>query len=307
MASREKIIIDTDPGDFSDDCLAFVMCLRSPHQLDVRGITTVSGNAWAAEGVGYARETLGLLKAKVPVYLGAQQPLRHTLEQSKREGPIEFAGAFARKRPAQQRETAVDYLIQSLDREPLTILAIGPLTNIARLLEKRPDLAGKIRRIVIMGGNVRVGGNASKAAEFNFWFDPEAAKAVLHSPIREKILFPLDICNQAVVTKKHFDELTAVRTPVTEKYAKVAGYEYPGFLKNPKATGYFWDELAAAYLIDPGVVRREEVLSLDVETKLGPGYGAIVPSNGRETRVRVMFDLDFARAFALIRRLMTER
>jgi len=307
MATPEKIIIDTDPGDFTDDCVAIVMCLRSPQHLKVLGITTVSGNAWAVEGVQYAKETLGLAKASVPVHLGAQRPLRHTAEQSLKEGPIEFAGAFARKRPAQQKETAVDFLIQSLEREPLTILAIGPLTNIARLLERRPDLAAKIQRIVIMGGNVRVGGNASKAAEFNFWFDPEAAQAVLRSPIREKVLFPLDICNQAFVTKKHFDELTAVKTPVTEKYAKIAGNGYPGFLKDPKATGFFWDELAAAYLIDPGIVQGEESLPLDVETRVGPRYGAVVASKDGQVPTRVMLGLDYPKAFEHIRRLMTER
>jgi inosine-uridine nucleoside N-ribohydrolase len=309
LAPPERIVIDADPGAFSDDNVAFVMCLRSPEKLDVAGITIVSGNVWAAEGFDNTQKTLALLGRKAPVYLGAQQPLRHTAEQSKHEGPLEFAGAFARPRPAARPETGVDYLIRALEKEPLTILAIGPLTNIAQVLEQRPDLARKIRRIVIMGGNVRVPGNSSKAAEFNFWFDPEAARAVLRSPIGKKILFGLDICNQAVIGKAQFDQLTAAKTPITKKYAQTAGNEYPGFFKNPKATGYFWDELAAAYLIDPAIVRRQETLYLDVVTDLGPRYGAVVPLDPKQvpaaTPVTVMFDLDFPRAFELVRGLFS--
>jgi inosine-uridine nucleoside N-ribohydrolase len=310
LAPPERIVIDADPGEFSDDNVAFVMCLRSPAMVDVLGITIVSGNVWAAEGFDYTQQTLTLLKRTVPVYLGAQQPLRHTAGQSKQEGPLEFAGAFARARPGPRPETAVEYLIGALDREPLTILALGPLTNIARLLERRPDLAGRIRRLVIMGGNVRVPGNSSKAAEFNFWFDPEAARVVMRSAIREKILFGLDICNQAVIRKKHFDQLTAVKTPITAKYAAVAGKGYPAFLKDPAATGYFWDELAAGYLLDPAIARRQESLYLDVVTESGPRYGAVVPLDRKQAPtaapVTVMFDLDFERAFELVRRLLSQ-
>jgi inosine-uridine nucleoside N-ribohydrolase len=274
------------------------------------GITIVSGNVWAAEGLDNTKNTLSLLKRTVPVHLGAQQPLRHTVEQSKQEGPLEFAGAFARARPGPRTETAVEYLVSALEKEPLTILALGPLTNIARLLERRPDLASKIRRLVIMGGNVRVAGNSSKAAEFNFWFDPEAARAVLRSPVREKILFGLDICNQAVIRKQHFDQLTAVKTPITAKYAEAAGKGYPGFLKDPVATGYFWDELAAGYLLDPAIVRRQESLYLDVVTEPGSRYGAVLPLDRRQapaaTPVTVMLDLDFERAFGLVRRLLSQ-
>jgi inosine-uridine nucleoside N-ribohydrolase len=310
LTTPQRIIIDTDPGEFSDDNVAIAMCLRSPRQLQVEGLTIVSGNAWAAEGFESAGSTLRLLGRRTPVYLGAQQPLSHTAEESLGEKPLEFAGAFARPRPPARTEDAVEFLIQSLQREPLTILALGPLTNIARLLERRPDLAPRIQRLVIMGGNVRVPGNSTQAAEFNFWFDPEAARIVLRSAVREKLLFALDICNQAVIRKGHFDRLTAARTPLTVKYAEAAGQGYPGFLKDPSATGYFWDELAAGYLIDPGIVRREETLYLDVVTARGPRYGAVVPLDRKDapaaTPVRVMLDLDFERAFELVRQLLSQ-
>src|ERR1039458_6618136 len=130
-------------------------------------------------------------------------------------------------------------LAATVEQNPgqITILALGPMTNVAMLLRLHPDLEGKIKRIVFMGGNVHVPGNASAAAEFNFWFDPEAAQAVLRSRILEKVMFPLDICNRAVLTKARFDEIIAAKTPVTERYKEDYGLRYPGFAKNPNATG----------------------------------------------------------------------
>ena len=308
----ERVIFDTDPGKFTDDCVALVMCVRSPAQVALLGVTVVAGNVWANQGIQNARSTLRVLKRTIPVHLGSQQPLVHTREMSKREAPLEFAGAFATRKPPARKETAVEFIVRTLESEPggATILAIGPLTNVARILTQRPDLAGKIRRIVIMGGNVWVPGNASKAAEFNFWFDPEAARIVLRSAIPKKILFALDICNKAVVTREVFDSVAKHRTPITLLYRDSFGNQYPAFYKDPKATGYLWDELAAAYLIDPGFVNRSETRFLDVETAFGPRYGATLPVDAppapRATPVEVMLDLDVAKVMNLYRELLTQ-
>lgn len=311
------ILFDTDPGKFTDDSVALVMCARSPKEVTLAGVTTVSGNVWARDGVVNARRTLAALgKKNIPVHLGAQDPLLRnqalTDIETARIGPPEFTGAFATPVPPHPKEPAsgVDFLIRTIEREPgVTILAIGPLTNIAILLRLRPDLAEKIGRIVIMGGNVHVPGNASKAAEFNFWFDPEAARIVLRSAIPKKVLFGLDICNKAVLTKAHFDKVVAANTPVTALYREAFGNEYPGFLKKPEATGYLWDELAAGYLIDPGFVTGSEEAYLDVETAFGAKYGAVIPLARAEapeaTPVEVMLDLDFPRVVKLYTDLLT--
>ena len=308
----EPILIDTDPGKFTDDNVALVMCVRSPGRVRILGVTTVSGNVWAMDGVRNARATLRTLGRRIPVQLGAQQPMVHTAAMAKQEGPVEFSGAFDTPRPPEARETAVPFLSRMLESNSggITILAIGPLTNIARLLRERPDLTPRIRRIVIMGGNVRVAGNATKAAEFNFWFDPEAAREVLRSSIPEKLLFGLDICNKAPVTRAIFDSIVRRETPVTRLYRESFGNDYPGFYKNPDARGYLWDELAAAYLIDPAFVTRSETGFLDVVTEFGPRYGATgisekAPSPGA-TPVKVMLDLDYDRVVKLYRDLLTQ-
>jgi inosine-uridine nucleoside N-ribohydrolase len=266
--------------------------LSRSRKFRIKGVTVVAGNVWANEGLRNARATLQLLgEEDVPVHLGAQQPLVHTVEMSKKEHPLEFAGAFGLKRPRAETETAVDFLIQSLEREPMTVLAIGPLTNLAQALRKKPAIASRIRRLVIMGGNVYVGGNATKAAEFNFWFDPEAAQAVLRAPIGEKVLFGLDVCNRATYSKKEFDQVASGGSPIAKVFREQFGYAYPAFIKNPAATGHLWDELAAAYLIDSSVISKTEALALDVETRVGTSYGKTLVKDKGQTKTKVVLDL----------------
>src|ERR1019366_1347976 len=132
---------------------------------------------------------------------------------AKLEGPLEFQGAFGTpvKLAPPGRPAAIDALTAlaaAVEQNPgqITILALGPMTNVAMLLRLHPDLDGKIKRIVFMGGNVHVPGNASAAAEFNFWLDSEAARIVLRSRIPRKVMFGLDICNLARIRKPEFDQ-----------------------------------------------------------------------------------------------------
>jgi inosine-uridine nucleoside N-ribohydrolase len=311
----DKVVFDTDCGFFGDDGAALAMVLRSPEKVRVTAITSVSGNVWAAESAGYLAEILGLLgHPEIKPYVGAQMPLIHTAEMAKLEAPLEFQGAFDRPvKIAPGAPPALDALTNAIEQNPseITILALGPMTNVALLLRLHPDLESKIKRIVFMGGNVHVPGNASTAAEFNFWFDPEAAQIVLRSRIREKVMFPLDICNRAVLTKTRFDEIVAAATPVTERYKEDYGHRYPGFVKNPNATGFLWDELAAAWLLDTGFVTKSETEWLDIDTRFGKTYGATIPLERRlapdATPVRVMLDLDYPRLWTLYQRLLTAK
>ncbi len=323
-AVRETVVVDTDSGLFGDDGAAVVMLLRSPAQVLVPGITIVPGNVWPAQGAAYMLHILDLLhRPLVPVYTGAATPLTHTpamaREAERRWGKLEFIGAFgqnpAEVKPAPgaqlslrkpHHEAAVQFLISEVERHPgaVTILAIGPMTNIALALRLKPEIETRIKQIVFMGGNVRTGGNASASAEFNFWFDPEAARIVLRSRIPRKIMFALDICNTAPIRKPEFDRMVAVRTPITGLLAEDYGNRYPGFHKNPGATAYMWDSLAAAYLVDPGFVTKSETRYLDVVTAWTKFYGATVPLERAAapdaTPVTVMQELNFKRVFGLL-------
>src|ERR1043166_8785984 len=106
------------------------------------------------------------------------------------------------------------------------------MTNVAIALRLRPDLESKIRRLVFMGGTVHARNYDNRAAGFNFWFDPEAAQVVLRSGIRQKTMFGLDICNRARINRTHFDQIVAVKTPITELFREDMGIDIPDFSKN---------------------------------------------------------------------------
>lgn len=328
---RETVVFDTDSGLFGDDGAALVMLLRSPAQVTIPGITVVPGNVWAPQGAEYMLHVLDLLRRPdVPVYTGAETPLIHTAamakEAERRWGKLEYTGAFAydplavipaagakltARKP--RREAAVQFLISEIERRPgeVTIVAVGPMTNIAMALRLKPGIESRIKQIVFMGGNIKVPGNASHAAEFNFWFDPEAAQMVLRSRIPKKVMFGLDVCNTAPIHKAEFDQIASVHTPITDLYREDLGNRYPGFLQHPGGIAYMWDSLAAAYLIDPSFVTRTEARLLDVESAWGRFYGATIPL-GRgvapdATPVAVALELDFRKVFGMYKDLLTRQ
>ncbi len=323
-AGRDIVIFDTDCGLFGDDGAALVMLARSPEQVTIRGVTTVPGNVWGDQAAEYVLHILDLLKRpQIPVYTGAAAPLIHTAamarESVRRWGALEFLGAFAENDPAAvipapgaklsgrkpHRDGAVNFLISEIERQPgeVTILALGPMTNIALALRLKPEIERKIRRIVFMGGNYKVPGNTTPMAEFNFWFDPEAARIVLRSHIPQKIMFGLDICNLAPLRKAEFDQIANAHTPVTDLFREDLGNRYPGFLHKPGGLAYMWDALAAAYLIDPGFVTRWESHHLDAVTEWGRFYGATIPLDihlaAGVPPVTVALELNFKRVFEL--------
>lgn len=140
-----KIVFDTDCGFFGDDGAALVMLVRSPEKVEIKAITAVSGNVWAAEVSEYLTQILGLLgRPEMRPYVGAQMPLVHTADLAKLEAPLEFQGAFAN--PARFAPpgsgTALDALAATVQQNPgqITILALGPMTNVAMLLRLHSDL-----------------------------------------------------------------------------------------------------------------------------------------------------------------------
>lgn len=294
-AQPEKVIFDTDCANFNDDGAALVMLLQRPQQVEVQALTLVPGNFWPASGAPYMSKILKLMhRDEIPVYFGAQAPLIHTRAMAKKESGIKYLGAFTVDPPKYSGPTkAVDFLIETIDKSPgkVTILEIGPMTNLAIALRLRPDLASKIGRLVFMGG-------AMRRPEFNFWFDPEAAQIVLRSAIAKKVKFGLEICERVPFDKAHADQITA-RTPIGDLYREDRK-------RNPSP--YVWDALAAAYLLDTGFVTKRETDYLDVETTFGKNYGAVIPLDRslapEATPVEVMTDLDFERFFALFKSLI---
>jgi inosine-uridine nucleoside N-ribohydrolase len=321
----ERLILDTDSAYFNDDGAALVMLLQSPEKTDVVGVTIVPGNMWPQPGAEAMFRILDLMKRPgISIFLGAQAPLVHTRAMAELEEKqwqsVEWMGAFgvdpaeALKKVSHASLRRVghrngpDYMFETIMNAavPVTILAIGPMTNLAIAIRLHPELEKKIHRVVFMGGAVHVKAGPNHPAEFNFWFDPEAARIVLRSGIEHKTMFGLDICNRAQIDKAHFDQIASVKTPVTAMYREDLGKRYA---KNPGLKTYIWDCLAAGYLIDPTFVTKRETAYLDVDTAFGPNYGVVVPLDRTvapdATAVEVMLDLDFEKFFGLYKSLLT--
>ena len=322
---RRLLLVDTDSAVFNDDAAALAMLVRRRDLFEILGVTVVAGNHTVPQGAEHMLHLLELTgAADVPLHLGAHVPLVHTAERAARWetewGPIAFKGAFAAATGVQpphggrfaatrpRSSDAVAFLIETVERHPdrVTLVALGPMTNVALALRRRPDLAPRIRSLVFMGGNARVPGNVTPAAEFNFWFDPEAAAAVLAAPIPRVVMFGLDITNHAPLHKTLFDRIVAVDTPLTRLMRYDMGSRFAG---NPAATSYVWDCITAAWLIEPSIVTASERLPIKVDTTFGPTYGATLVDAGESgengRRVQVMLDLDVEPFYALYADLLT--
>lgn len=174
-------LIDTDTA--SDDAVALIMALRAP-DVRVAAITVVAGNVDLEQATRNALYTVELCGVTVPVYSGVEKPLIRPYQNATwfhgRDGLGDHNYPPARQ--SRQQEHAVDAIIDTIERNSgIVLVTLGPLTNVALALSRKPEIAGKVSRCVIMGGNPCCEGNVTPAAEYNIWVDPEAAAIVMHS------------------------------------------------------------------------------------------------------------------------------
>ena len=174
-------LIDTDTA--SDDAVALIMAMRAP-DINIAAITTVAGNVNVRQAATNALYTAQICGKDIPVYIGADKPLmRPHLDASwfhGQDGMGEMNYPSPLRKP--QKKHAVDAIIETIEANPgLVLVTLGPLTNIAMAVVQRPEIAAKISRCIIMGGNPCCVGNVTPAAEYNIWVDPEAAKMVFRS------------------------------------------------------------------------------------------------------------------------------
>jgi inosine-uridine nucleoside N-ribohydrolase len=305
------VILDTD---FSvppqDDGLALILALKSP-ELNILDVTTVAGNDTVQRATSDALRELEIgSRTDIPVYRGANRPLVHEKSQWATtvhgkwwsdEAPPTSPGGFAKKQAEQ--EPAVDFMIRTVNAKPggISIVALGPLTNVATAIRQDPQFAHNVKMIAIMGGAIASlgeggGGNVTPNAEFNIWVDPEAAWVVLHSGI-PLVLTSLNVTHKTNFAKQYYDEIVAANTPLTNLIKERMG---PGYEKNPKRQGAMYDELTVASLIDPSLVKAVD-LYVDVVITRGPDYGTTVGApkqwEGGEQSVKtsVQYDVDFDR------------
>jgi purine nucleosidase len=174
-------LIDTDTA--SDDAVALIMALRAP-DVRVAAVTVVAGNVNVQQATRNALYTTGLCDADVPVYSGAEKPLLRAYQNATwfhgRDGLGDHN--YPAPRRTAEKQHAVDAIIETIEANPgLVLVTLGPLTNVALAVSRKPEIATKVSRCVIMGGNPCCEGNVTPAAEYNMWVDPEAARIVLRS------------------------------------------------------------------------------------------------------------------------------
>jgi len=204
------IIIDTDPG--IDDALAIMLAVKSK-LFDIKAITTVAGNTTIENTTRNARYILKLLNSDIPVYSGSDKPLKKDLVKAVVHGPTGLEG-LEPDTSSNLTNDAVDRIIELIKKNKnITLITLGPLTNIAKAIKKAPEIMKKLDKIVIMGGAIDVPGNKN-GAEFNFYVDPDSARIVLDFPVK-KYLIPLDLCNKVPMQLSDFENITgSLKKPV---------------------------------------------------------------------------------------------
>lgn len=286
-----KVIADQDSaGPEGTNLLSLLMLLRAP-QVDLLGITTVSGDQWVEPATVFAlwaTEQTG--RTDVPVIKGAEQPLLNTQrEQELREAiygsligwhgsfnpdapkPSETwmpPGGFPKVKPKPGR--AADFIIDTIRANPgeVVLYCGGPLTNVALAVRLDPGIVPLTKAIYIMGGS------SSGGPELNWWWDPEAAAIVLRAPWKETVVTPFEVGAQVWSSERLMQQVVKAGGPLARHVQKV-------YLETPPPPGtsmwsMMWDELTVASLIDPTVIKRSETMYLDVALEHGPKYGDTV-------------------------------
>ncbi len=266
QTAPRRVIIDTDPG--VDDAMAILLALNSP-ELKVEALTVVPGNVEAAQGLENALKLVSLAgRCDVLVAGGAQHPLNQKLITAQFwHGKNGLAGV---ELPAPTCKAdprfGPDLIIEMVHKYPheITLIPVGPLTNIALAVSKDPGIAFLVKDIVIMGGSI-TGGNVDGAAEANIYNDPEAAQIVFNAGWTVTMIGS-DVGERTLMTRKYVTQLQANHAPESDFIAKLADF----YLTRSEKSGYqgaaMYDPLAVGTVIDPTLVTLKS-MHVDVETR----------------------------------------
>ena len=265
-AAARKVIIDTDPG--TDDALAILLALDSP-ELDVQALTVVPGNVTAEQGLDNALRLVSLAKrCDIPVAHGAEHPLNQQLVTAEFWHGMNGLANIDLPKPQCHADPrfAPDLIIELVHRYPhqITLVPIGPETNIALAVSKDPSIVPLVRTVVIMGGSIS-GGNVNAAAEANIYGDPEAAQIVFNAgwPIT---MVGLDVGNRTLVMRNHVRELAARRGPQSDFAAGVLNF-LEGLSEKYGDEGVpMYDPLAVGVAINPALVTTQS-MRVEIETR----------------------------------------
>ncbi|MFX1450119.1 MAG: nucleoside hydrolase [Promethearchaeota archaeon] len=286
----KKIIFDGDPG--IDDALAIILALQS-EELELLGITTVAGNVDVDKGTKNALNLLEYLNRYIPVARGNEKPLYKELTSAEfihgkdGLGNINFPTPKINEIP----QSAVEFLIKTIEKYPkdVTVVATGPLTNIAELLNIDPEILKNVNELVVMAGAIFVPGNVTPIAEYNVWADAEAAKIVLESDL-PIILVPLDVTMSFYLSTKNFNKIKRANTPISKLISRILPYYIDSNKKRGNLDGcYIHDALAMAYTIDQTLLKTKK---MGIEVLISKNeYGKTIPAESK-LAIKVCLEVD---------------
>jgi purine nucleosidase len=266
QVSPNRVIIDTDPG--TDDALAILLALNSP-ELRVEAFTVVPGNVDGRQGLENALQIVSLAgRCDVPVAGGAQHPLDQKLITAQfwhgKNGlaNVELPASKCKADP----RFGPDLIIQLVHQYPheITLIPIGPLTNIALAVSKDPSIVSLVKNVVIMGGSI-TGGNVDGAAEANIYGDPEAAQIVFNAGWMVTMVGS-DVGERTLITRKELEELRATQGPENDFISEIVDFYITRSEKNGWSGAAMYDPLAVAIAFDPSLATLKE-MHVDVETR----------------------------------------
>lgn len=302
----QRLIIDTDTG--SDDAVALVMALKWPDTI-VEAITVVAGNVPLAQGLQNALYTVELCGRSVPVYAGRDRPLLRPLATAENvhggDGMGDIGLPLSGRRAAPGH--AVDVLIETINRHPgeITLVTLGPLSNVAIALLRDPGLAHKVRHCFIMGGTSDNWGNMGLVGEFNIWVDPEAAKIVFESEMPITMV-GWDIARKyAVLDAQDVQALRQVQTPLAHFCVDIQAALLDYAQQQSGLAGFdLADPIAMAVALDEQVITASERYFVTVEIGDGLSRGQTILDYrnrlGRHANSRVVLAADRSRFLQML-------
>lgn len=263
------VIFDCDPG--VDDALAIILALTHPG-IDVKAVCTVSGNGNLENTTRNGLKILTLCgREDIPLYKGAATALNGVEPDTVSAFGDDGMGGYADEIPSDKRpeaEDAADFLADIVNKHPheLTIMAIGPCTNIAKAIRKNPDFPKLVKRIIVMGG-AKYTGNTSPVAEYNFWADPQAAKEVYEAPFSENVMIGLDITNQIALSGNMREILRNFNTPLSLFLYNITRIGLDeNWQSRRKPVAPMHDVLTTAYIIDNSILELKKA-NIEIATE----------------------------------------
>ncbi len=264
----KRLIIDTDTA--SDDAVALVMAFRLP-EAHVEAVTTVAGNVTLPLATRNALLTAELCDADVPIYVGSHKALvRPHVDATSIHGADGLGNTgYPDPQRRAEKQPAVDALIERFLREPgaLTLVTLGPLTNIARAILREPRFAAAVKECFVMGGAANVIGNVTPSAEYNIWCDPEAARIVFQSGMTITMV-PFELClGDAMLDDAEADALEAVGTPYARFCVGINRFLVDSTATILETPGMnLPDPITVAIALDTTIITRSGFFFVDVET-----------------------------------------